>query len=305
MIARLHPRENALTPRSLFAVMLVSLAVAACRESPWLATPNAVPTAKAEIIGPDGQTVREPAPACPNPKLKTQPTPPTAHEAKFTYDGTDIEITLDGSHSVDTDGTIAKYKWLSGTAVPDGGMGDLSHEVTTDGGTKLIKAGGRLIPDGEGPEWHNAKVTLHLGAGLWAFSLWVTDDKGATSTPDSVTIAIGGDPRVTACAANVHSDVPDTCKTCICSQSDTCRMNVVESVCNADCWALIKCIAKMCPTFTKDMDTSCVTGMCSAFLAGVTGATAAGSCVASCSTECSESSTSMTTCDTGVPDGGK
>ena len=72
---------------------------------------------------------------------------------------TSVNVTLDGSGSSDSDGTIVSYAW---TGVPD-------------------------PADTAGP-------TVALGAGVHTFSLTVTDDKGATSAADTVTITVNAAP---------------------------------------------------------------------------------------------------------------
>lgn len=303
-------KDNAMSLCKLFALLSVGCALLGCHENPLVPKPNQIPMAVAQVIGPDGNTVLDPPPpTCPG---APKPTPSAAHMIKFPYNGTDVTFTLDGSHSTDGDGHIVKYQWLSATSVPDGGEGNLSHDtevMVPDAGTMTVhvKAGGRYVPSGADPAWPDDKPKdeLTLGQGLWAFTLFVTDDRGAVGPPDSVTIAIGGDPRVQTCMDNVlkADTLTDDCKECICSQSDTCRMNVVESACDATCWGLIQCIATMCPHFAEmsmktPPDFSCVTGMCSAFLAGAMAATPAGMCVTPCADKCG-GSTLM--CDGGTP----
>src|SRR5882757_9183920 len=129
---------------------LTTLAVSACRENPLVGRPNSAPVAVASIIGPDGQTVLEPlpAPTCAMPHPETLPRV-ASHTAKYDYTGTDITLTIDASKSHDDDGTITKFQWLSGTTIPDGGMGTLSAEVS--GMTR--HGGGRLVPEGQDSSW--------------------------------------------------------------------------------------------------------------------------------------------------------
>ena len=51
---------------------------------------------------------------------------PIAHAGEMqvlAYEGSPVAVRLDGSRSIDSDGTIASYRWLSGNAAPDGGVG--------------------------------------------------------------------------------------------------------------------------------------------------------------------------------------
>lgn len=213
-----------------------------------------------------------------------------------------VEVTLDATESTDADGKVTSYRWLSATSVPDGGVGALSYT----GAMGVVSAGGRFVPGaepgGDKPgaregvaDWPEdvERPVVELGEGAWSFSLWVTDDDGAVSSPDTVTVLVGdaasgGGPEVEACIADVLDSVPEECSRCLCG-IESCRATVAETACNADCWGLIQCIGTMCPDFAAmamAMDFSCVTTNCSAFLAGATAATPAGMCIRMCPAEC-------------------
>jgi hypothetical protein len=98
--------------------------------------------------------------------------------------GMSVSVTLDGSQSSDSDGHIVEYRWLSATKPPDGGSG-------------------RYVPPGQMPSWPDDEVQpkVSLPEGVWTFSLQVTDDKGATSVADTVTITVGNAPVAGAPAA--------------------------------------------------------------------------------------------------------
>jgi hypothetical protein len=98
----------------------------------------------------------------------------------FPFAGKAIEVTLDGTASNDMDGTIAEYRWLSGTR-PDAGAG-------------------RELPPGEQPGWPEdvPQPRVQLGEGAWTFSLWVTDNQGAVSEPDTIKLIVGDAPAVDA-----------------------------------------------------------------------------------------------------------
>jgi hypothetical protein len=78
------------------------------------------------------------------------------------------------------DGTIVAYRWLSATP-PDAGAG-------------------RELAQGEQPGWPDdvAQPRVTLGEGAWAFSLWVTDNEGAVSDPDTIKLIVGEAPEVDA-----------------------------------------------------------------------------------------------------------
>jgi hypothetical protein len=273
-----HPRitELAMNPASLLGSRLLLaaaglLALAGCRENPIVDLPNARPIADAKIIGPNG------------PIDETVDGGPAA--LKFDFDGTTpVQITLDGSSSVDKDGEIVKYQWLSGTSAPDGGL--------AVGDRKEL----RLVPDVNDPGWpaDQKQVQIQLTTqGVFSFSLWVIDNKGAISTPDTIKVTVGQavDPVIGECVSNVLASVQPACANCVCGLSEMCRTAVVMSACDANCWGLIQCIGAKCPDFRAmaammPPDYSCLTTNCSDFLSGATAATAAGMCVTMCPADC-------------------
>ena len=149
---------------------------------------------------------------------------------------------------------------------------------------------------GRGPRGgsQGARSQLELGQGTWSFSLWVTDNQGAVSQPDTITITVGVDP-IKQCADNVLSTEPAACSQCLCSQSgtqgDMCRAAVTVDKCDQTCWNLVNCIAAMCPDFQAmaakmPPDYSCVTANCAAYIGGSTGATPVAPCFNACTNEC-------------------
>jgi hypothetical protein len=235
------------------AVALLLLSLCACRETPLVPDANQDPIADAQFINPAGMSVDEIV-------AKDDPA-----ALQIPFNGAPVAVTLNGGASKD-DGKIVKYQWLSGDKGPmDRGRGGVDPA------------------DVEQP-------VVMLGMGTFKFVLWVTDDDGVVSEPDSVSVTVGGgsgadDPAVLECAANVFDMVTDPCKKCICLSAD-CRPKVIESACDESCWELIQCIATMCPNYANG-DTACVGTMCSAFLGGITGAMGAGSCVVPCADMCS------------------
>jgi hypothetical protein len=95
----------------------------------------------------------------------------------FPFTGKAIEVTLDGTASHDMDGTIVAYRWLSATS-PDAGAG-------------------RELPQGDEPGWPQdvKQPRVELSEGAWAFSLWVTDNQGAVSDPDTIKLVVGEAPE--------------------------------------------------------------------------------------------------------------
>jgi hypothetical protein len=113
-----------------------------------------------------------------NPLVKPANPPPRAvARANTTEIAPGGSVTLDATGSTDINGTVAGYRWLSGTKKPDG-------------------TPGRNIPPGvpEGVTWpaDGPTVTVTLPEqGWWVFTLWVVDDLGAISDPSTVTIKVG------------------------------------------------------------------------------------------------------------------
>lgn len=250
-------------------VLVVTFVVVSsgCRVDPTIKPANVPPVADARVLR-DGKSVDENT---------------GADALKFDYSGMPVAVTLDGSKSSDPDGTVVKYRWLSGTLAPDGGI-----PLPNGAG-----ASRRWVPPGESPDWPDDVVSpqVELDKGIWAFTLWVTDDGGAISTPDTVKIIIGDvvDPVVQECADKVITTEPEACRRCVCGQSEMCRAAVTLDKCDQTCWDLINCVAASCPDFATmaaKMDYSCLTANCSAFLGGVTAATPAGACYRACPNDC-------------------
>jgi len=252
--------------------VLVATALAAvsfgCRVDPTIPPANQLPVADARVIR-DGKSVNEFTDG--------------ADATKFDYSGMPVTLTLDASKSHDPDGTITAYRWLSGTVAPDGG-------IPLPSGMGVSR---RWVPANEPPDWPDDVATpeVTLDKGIWSFSLWVTDNAGAISTPASIKLTIGDvvDPVVQKCADAVVSTEPEACRKCVCTQSEMCRGVVTMDKCDQSCWDLINCVAASCPDFVNmaaKMDYSCLTTNCSAFLAGVTAATPAGACFRACPNDC-------------------
>lgn len=191
------------------------------------------------------------------------------------FEGQPIEVTLDARKSRDLDGEVVEYDWrLVEPAAGDGGMA-----------MSMPDAGAALDPR------NVARPKLELGRGTYTFILWVSDDGGAVSEPDTVTVKVGGDP-VQECVAAAHDGLDEACRTCLCNQGDACLKAV--PACPRDCWGLIGCIVGFCPTFSMDMDLACVGTNCAQWVAGgQAGAMGAGNCVMPCATECTSSITAI------------
>lgn len=170
----------------------------------------------------------------------------------FAFTGSPVLVTLDGSLSTDSDGTVAAYRWLSGLDV-DGGV---------------VGRGGVDPDDVMSP-------TLMLGAGTWEFTLFVIDNEGEVSAPDTVTIQVGSalPPKVVACMRDAASTIADGCKQCVCGIDDMCRMLFTE--CDEACWTFYTCVENNCSDITSqvpiDMEAArtCTVDNCSDYFGGV------------------------------------
>jgi hypothetical protein len=228
---------------------------------------NRVPIADAKAVGNNGEVVDATADG-------------GLAALTFMFEGDPIEVTLDAKSSTDLDGKVASYDWRYVAPSSDAGApasGFWNQSATLDPSNV-------------------ARPKVLLPMGTHTFTLWVTDNDGAVSVPDTITIKVGGDP-MQECLDGAAPELDDTCKQCLCGQEgatgDSCRMAVPG--CSGDCWGLIGCIGAMCPTFTMDMDVTCVATNCGAFLGGQTGAMAAGMCIMPCVAECTPSLTEIVT----------
>jgi hypothetical protein len=251
----------------VFFISFVSV-ISGCREDPTIKPANLLPVADARVLR-DGKSVDE---------ITDGP-----DALKFPYSGTPVAIRLDGSQSSDPDGTVSTYRWLSGTVAGDGG-------IPLPSGMGVSR---RWVPAGSPVDWPDdiAMPEVTLDMGIWSFTLWVTDDRGAISTSDTVKITIGSvvDPVVQQCADNVVKTEPEACRLCVCGQSEMCRTVVTSDVCDQTCWDLINCVASHCPDFVAMaamMDYSCLTMNCMPYLAGAAPASPAGACFRACPNDC-------------------
>jgi hypothetical protein len=274
-MANRYITENA-TRLSLVAVLLV---LGACRRDGVITDPNKIPRAVAKVSEIAGQPADQ--------------FMMSGGAIVVPFDGSPVEVRLDGRESSDADGTIEEYRWFSATPGP--------------GGT------GRFVPDGEESDWpeNTARPTVTLDERRWSFTLWVVDNEGAVSNPSTITLVVGEppdpmmggdedagsvpvepvDPAVVAeCVGTVFDGVADPCKECICSLDDGCRTAVAETECNEACWALISCVGRNCPDYAEMAaanDFSCLVANCMPELtAGQTGAAAAGACARMCPDAC-------------------
>jgi hypothetical protein len=251
---------------SLFALAAL---LAGCHDNTLVPEPNRVPVARARVMGMEGSSVIVPSSGSAGP----------------------VSITLDGTTSTDPDGGKLTYRWLSGTSMggsaPAAGSGGSGGSGPTGG--REASSGKRWVPAGSDGAWPEdvERPMVSLPDGDYKFVLWVVDDKGAISDPDTLEISVGGtpiDPALQSCVDSVVPTVQQRCAACVCGVSDACKAAANMSVCGPDCWGLLNCIGTMCPDFMTNM--SCVTTNCTSFLGGATGAQMIGGCVTMCAADC-------------------
>jgi hypothetical protein len=108
------------------------------------------------------------------------------------YLGEPVTLTLDASHSSDPDGRIAKFRWLSGTRVESPAAAGAAAPAAGSG----AQAHGRVVPKGAEADWPEDVETpsVTLDAGSYAFTLWVIDDRGLVSAPDTLKVVVAEAP---------------------------------------------------------------------------------------------------------------
>lgn len=116
------------------------------------------------------------------------------HEGKMVmipYAGEPVMLTLDASQSRDPDGRIAKFRWLSGTREKPAAAAGAPAPAAGSGGPAAPRP--RIVPEDAQLNWpddiEQPQVTLDRGS--YAFTLWVTDDRGLVSAPDTLRIEVG------------------------------------------------------------------------------------------------------------------
>lgn len=146
------------------SVVMVFCFAAACADNLEVPETNVTPVAVARVLGDD----------------RIMPS--------FAFSGAALELTLDASKSHDLDGSVAKYRWLSATQLQD--LAAASGGDTVDAGPSDP---GRWVPEGEPAEWPDdvQQPSVRLpGPGNYAFVVWVTDDGGRVSDPNTLTIEV-------------------------------------------------------------------------------------------------------------------
>jgi hypothetical protein len=188
------------------------------------------------------------APLAVNVKTNIAPLANAGPMQELDYSGSPVAVKLDGGGSIDPDGKIVSYRWLSGADAPDGGMG---------------RAG--MDPDDV------MSPTVTLDAGIWSFVLFVSDDDGEVSEPSVVTIKVGSTvaPEVPECSAASLQTISEDCRSCVCGLDDMCRTAI--KACDQACWDFYGCVQNQCGAVVDDMTAlpDCVRMNCTAFFGGV------------------------------------
>ncbi len=234
------------------------------------------------------------------------------------YEGEPVTVTLDGSESEDQDGRIVKYTWKNaalidryhlngddddgGTAEagdddprPDGSMAVADASTVGDGAVNALDpvnsdggaadAGHPDRPMGEpGPDPDDVvRPEVKLNRGVYTFLLWVTDDDGVTSAPDTVVIAVGepsSSPEA-ECADSAYEGLTDACRQCTCTQ---CPDEAVA--CGQICWQLLACIVEECAGEDMSCAMNAFGAACAEFGDGAEAALAISDCVRECADDC-------------------
>lgn len=150
-------------------VLLLHALAGACADNLQIPATNVTPVAVARVLGDDSP------------------------EPNITFSGAPVAVTLDGSGSLDPDGSIQTYRWLSATTAASRAQVDNvpdASQSNEDAGSDQ-PAGGRWIPEGASPGWPDdvAQPVVSLpSVGTYAFTLWVVDDGGRVSDPSTVVI---------------------------------------------------------------------------------------------------------------------
>lgn len=167
----------------------------------------------------------------------------------------EVSVTLDGSASMDPDGEIVLYQWVSA----DGEAGPDPEDV--------------VMP------------TVSLTPGVWTFSLQVTDDEGGVSNADEVVIQVGDQSAalLEECTTALSTFLPaEACTTCLCELEGECRETMLN--CGPGCWEFMGCVAQLC-TNPAELET-CAQTMCLKETSDALAAQAAGACMAQCPEAC-------------------
>jgi hypothetical protein len=156
-----------------YSALIVSLLAAACVDNLQTPETNVTPVAVARVLDDD----------------RVMPS--------FSFEGSPLELTLDASKSTDLDGTIASYRWLSATQLPSSGAGSGGSGGAAGAagaaGAGGASAPGRWVPEGEAADWpedvERPRVSLPA-PGTYSFVVWVTDNGGRISDPNTLTIEV-------------------------------------------------------------------------------------------------------------------
>lgn len=132
--------------------------------------------------------------------------PPVAiagDDQEFEYHGTPVTVTLDGSKSYDPDGKIVEYIWYDTGVCPQDryqfiAPPDFSGEIFDWTNLKEY----------QGDPANESKPVGQLEEGEYRFTLWVKDDDGSVSIPDSVLVRVGssGPTIPTSCQSTTEDD---------------------------------------------------------------------------------------------------
>lgn len=155
------------------------------------------------------------------------------------YAGTPLTVTLDGRGSSDEDGVVEQYIWLRTNATAEERM---MANTAAPGEAPVVPA--------DPPRGMVTQVLL--GEGTHQYSLWVVDNEGKTSVPETVVLNIAT-PSIympdAMCSAEYMHPLGESCAECVCTPTDMmgCLSDYQRCFQNADaqftelCTALVDC----------------------------------------------------------------
>lgn len=139
-------------------------------------------------------------------EVHEQNQPPVAiagDDQQFEYNGTSVEVTLDGSKSFDPDGEIVEYIWYDTGVCPQDRYQFIEQPDFSGENFDWTN-----VKEYQGDPANERKPVGQLEEGEYRYTLWVRDDHGSVSVPDSVIVRVGtsGPTLPTSCRSTTEDD---------------------------------------------------------------------------------------------------